>query len=196
MINFPDNPTLNQVFTAGAQTWVYDGAKWVAYGVAQGIYLPLSGGKLTGALNPAGGLIGVIDGSSAAPGMVGEVLTANGPVTALPNATWTTVKSMNLTPGDWDVWGAVQMTFSGGNVGTSLLAAISLAPASNGSPFPSNGAMTTIVVPALGGGVLPVSTVAFSVAVTTPVYLNAQAAFSSGTSSTTANNFIMARRVR
>jgi hypothetical protein len=196
MIDFPATPIVGQTFTSGGQSWTWDGMKWVAYGVAQGVYLPLSGGKLTGALNPAGGIIGVTDGSSAAPGMVGEVLTANGPVTALTSLAWATVKSMNLTPGDWDVWGTVQITLSGGSVGSQLQASVSLTPASNGAPYPSNGVMTSIVVAGLGGGVLPVSAVAFSVAVTTPVYLNALAMFSSGTSSTTANSFIMARRAR
>lgn len=28
MIDFPDSPTLNQTFTAGAKTWKWDGSKW------------------------------------------------------------------------------------------------------------------------------------------------------------------------
>ena len=36
MINFPDNPTVNQVFISGAQSWTWDGAKWVASGVYVG----------------------------------------------------------------------------------------------------------------------------------------------------------------
>ena len=36
MIDFPDNPTVNQVFTSGAQSWTWDGAKWVASGVYVG----------------------------------------------------------------------------------------------------------------------------------------------------------------
>ena len=51
MLNFPDNPTVNQVFTSGAQSWTWDGTKWVASGIAQGIYLPLAGGALTGPLS-------------------------------------------------------------------------------------------------------------------------------------------------
>ena len=109
MLNFPDNPTVNQVFTAGSQTWIYDGAKWVAYGVAQGIYLPLTGGKLTGALNPAGGIIGVVDGSDAAPGFVGEVISNSVPtanaVTLAAAGAYADICTLSLTAGDWDVYG-------------------------------------------------------------------------------------------
>ena len=36
MIDFPASPTLGQVFTSGAQSWTWDGAKWVASGVYAG----------------------------------------------------------------------------------------------------------------------------------------------------------------
>ena len=31
-INFPDSPTLNQVFSAGGRTWKWDGTTWVSVG--------------------------------------------------------------------------------------------------------------------------------------------------------------------
>ena len=34
MIDFPASPTNGQVFTSGAQSWTWDGTKWVASGVA------------------------------------------------------------------------------------------------------------------------------------------------------------------
>lgn len=191
-ITVSDTPPPNP--TQGALWWEsVNGQMYVFYTDANSSQWVPTTNQMGGGYLPAKG---VTDGSSAAPGMVGEVLTANGPVTALPTGTWTTVKSMNLTPGDWDVWGTVQITLSGGSVGSQLQASVSLTPASNGGPYPSNGVMTSIVVAGLGGAVLPISAVTFSVAVTTPVYLNAQAIFSSGTSSTTANSFIMARRAR
>ena len=36
MIDFPSSPTNGQVFTSGAQSWTWDGAKWVASGVYVG----------------------------------------------------------------------------------------------------------------------------------------------------------------
>ena len=134
MLNFPDNPTVNQVFTAGSQTWIYDGAKWVAYGVAQGIYLPLTGGKLTGALNPAGGIIGVTDGSSAAPGMVGEVISATASGVAItPSGTSITLGSLSVPAGDWDIWAQVQITAGTGalTLATASLSTVAAALQTN-----------------------------------------------------------------
>ena len=36
MIDFPASPTVGQTFTSGAQSWTWDGAKWVASGVYVG----------------------------------------------------------------------------------------------------------------------------------------------------------------
>ena len=35
-IDFPNNPTLNQVFTSGNKSWQWDGVKWIATGVGGG----------------------------------------------------------------------------------------------------------------------------------------------------------------
>jgi hypothetical protein len=36
MINFPNAPTVGQVFTSGSQSWIWDGTKWVANGIYVG----------------------------------------------------------------------------------------------------------------------------------------------------------------
>lgn len=58
-----------------------------------------------------GPIVGVTDGSNAAPGMVGEymqnVLTASVPI---PGSGSVAVLTLNLTPGDWDVVGWLQLT--------------------------------------------------------------------------------------
>ena len=194
MLNFPDNPTVNQVFTAGSQTWVYDGAKWVAYGVAQGIYLPLTGGKLTGALNPAGGIIGVTDGSDAAPGFVGEVIsnvnTAGVPLTTVTNANITTIP---LTPGDWDVFGEAWFNFSA--AGVTIAGALNV----NSALLPTGGAaMNTsrvqLIAPTSAGLQSLTLACRASLATTTTYYLIGQAGFASGT--VTATGKIWARRTR
>ena len=92
-------------------------------------FLPLAGGTMTGpivlaadptaALQPAtkqyvdnkGMPVGVTDGSNAAPGQVGEVISQN--VTAglaLTTNVALNVTSIPLTPGDWDVGGEVWIT--------------------------------------------------------------------------------------
>jgi hypothetical protein len=34
VLNFPDAPTLNQVFTAAGRSWSWDGTKWIVSGAA------------------------------------------------------------------------------------------------------------------------------------------------------------------
>jgi|GEM_PF-3447449 microcystin-dependent protein len=50
MINFPDNPTVGQTFTAGGLTWQWDGTKWIMITAPGGTYVPLAGGIMTGPL--------------------------------------------------------------------------------------------------------------------------------------------------
>jgi hypothetical protein len=49
---------------------------------------------------------GVTDGSEAAPGKVGEIITASGNtiVNAVTGATYTVINTMSLSPGDWGIY--------------------------------------------------------------------------------------------
>jgi hypothetical protein len=49
-LDFPSSPSVGQVFTTGGVTWTWDGVKWVASGTGVGLYLPLSGGVMSGDL--------------------------------------------------------------------------------------------------------------------------------------------------
>lgn len=56
MIDFPANPTVGQQFVSSGTTWVWDGVKWGALGVASSPgteYLPLAGGVMEGPLTLA-----------------------------------------------------------------------------------------------------------------------------------------------
>lgn len=53
-IDFPSSPTVGQSFTSGNQQWVWDGTKWVASGVASGLWVPNAGGVMTGPLTTPG----------------------------------------------------------------------------------------------------------------------------------------------
>lgn len=59
---------------------------------------------------------GVTNGSAAAAGVVGEVLTASPAALALTSGTSTNVASISLSAGDWLVWG--QLVFSAGGTTT------------------------------------------------------------------------------
>jgi hypothetical protein len=53
MIDFPNNPTVGQQFTAAGVTWTWDGTKWTGNGLNTP-YLPLAGGTLSGPLTLVG----------------------------------------------------------------------------------------------------------------------------------------------
>jgi hypothetical protein len=65
-------------------------------------------------------LIGVVDGSAASAGQIGEFLTASGAGGINNNTNVANVASIALTAGDWDVWGFVEDTCTGSS-GTSVV---------------------------------------------------------------------------
>lgn len=147
-----------------------------------------------------GPIKGVIDGSDAAAGMVGEVI-ANSSIggIALTTAAAMNVASVTLTPGDWNVGGVV--VFTPANTGpNSVIAALSQTaatlPSDNdvatgrgimqqiwASSMPSNKTQTT-----------PTSLMRVNTSTSKTVYLVAMAVFGGGIVSVT--GYISARRVR
>lgn len=143
---------------------------------------------------------GVVDGSEAAPGMVGEVISSSnfGGVnltTAVPmNVTQTT-----LSPGDWNVGGVVVFapTSTGPN---SVIAALS----QNAAALPSDndvatgkGIMQQIWASSMPSGktqTTPTSLIRVNTATQKSIYLVAQATFGGGSVNVT--GYISARRVR
>lgn len=126
-------------------------------------------------------LVGRVNGGGISTGNVGELLSsqvvyASG--ISITTATGTSITSLSLTAGDWDIWGNGFFTFSTG-VGIEMLCSIS---ASNGS-FGDNSLTSGIYSPSdsytnFGFAVLQT---AVSVSSTTVYYLNAYAQFASGT---------------
>jgi len=127
---------------------------------------------------------GVTDGSDAAPGQIGEYLTASGSGISLTSNTTATVATLTLTAGDWEIYGGVTFHLSGattthyaagldGTFGTEIIA----------------------TVPA-GSGVwqLQAGTVRRNVTGTTAVLLQGLCGFSAG--SVSADGTIRARRMR
>lgn len=66
---------------------------------------------------------GATDGSDAAAGFIGEYLTATGTV-SLSSGAATTVVTLPLPAGDFDVWGSVKFTPAAGTTSSHLLTAI------------------------------------------------------------------------
>jgi hypothetical protein len=125
---------------------------------------------------------GVVDGSDAAAGKVGEYMEASGSI-GLTTTVVANVATLNLTPGDWDVWGGV--TFSAGaGTHTSFGVGLDGIVVYNQSTFPA-GAITQGI---------NTSIKRYNVTVATVVQLEAVSTFSGGTM--TVQGVVRARRVR
>jgi hypothetical protein len=140
---------------------------------------------------------GVTDGSNAAAGQIGEYISQTvlvGAAVPLASGVTSTVTTISLTAGDWDVSGNVAFQPVPAASVTAVIAGISL-----GAVFatePSGGAIQALIVPFTTGQfqTLLAGTLRVSVAATTTVYLLAQGTFSGGTCG--AYGFIGARRRR
>jgi hypothetical protein len=145
-------------------------------------------------------LNGVTTNSDAAAGQVGEYISASlaqASATSLTDSTPVNLTSISLTAGDWDVDGALyynpanttQTTLFSGGVSTTS----ATLPSSNGI---GGKALDQIARTSTGSGpsAYAVPTTRLSLAVTTTVYLVAQANFTVSTA--TAFGQIRARRVR
>ena len=159
--------------------------------------MPLSTIDQTGLTSPVGPLVltGVIDGSNASAGSVGEYVssTVSAASSGLTTSITTTVTSISLTAGDWDVIGAIAYNFGGGCTASSAYGAVS-----TGSSLPTsvNGGSTFIATTLTAGTglTLPVPSIRVNVTTTTTVNLIAYIAFTGG--SCGAGGFIGARRRR
>lgn len=142
--------------------------------------------------------VGVVDGSQATAGDVGEVMAvaiASGSAVALATGAAKTVASLSLTAGDWDVWGTVGFKPTATTSFRSAGGGLSLTPAL--VPDMSSGCGSIVAysaqVPAASFG-FAVGVLQVNVAATTVVYLSAYAAFTASTCG--AYGFMRARRVR
>ncbi len=126
---------------------------------------------------------GVIDGSDAPAGQVGEYLAATGSPVTLTSNTTANVATLNLTAGDWDVSGSVSFS-AGAGTHTSFGAGLDTIVILNQSTFPTGAITQGIGVPRKR----------YNVTAATVVHLVAVATFTSGT--VTAQGVASARRTR
>ena len=54
VINFPANPSLDQIFTSGNRVWKWDGTTWNRYSTNGGLVGPTGPAGPTGPTGPAG----------------------------------------------------------------------------------------------------------------------------------------------
>jgi hypothetical protein len=145
---------------------------------------------------------GVSDGSDAAVGDVGEYLvSANAEGVTLPNNTPAAVCSLDLTPGDWEIWGTVDFRPAAGVSPNAIAAAISTRP----DALPSDedlmtgvGVLNMFATPSLTSGqrqVLMTGTCRSNSAAALTLYLVGQTTLG-GTGTLIGKGYICARRVR
>ena len=196
----PASPTPGMLWfdSVGGQTYVWysdpNTSQWVlAVSAAQGPQ------GATGSQGPAGPNtlpMGVIDGSNAAAGQIGEIISSVvlTPGVTLTTATPATVTSIPLTAGDWDVQGEVWFSVGTGGA-TQIQGAINTAAALPSTPATGTSRQTmSVAFPASSGQFFSLSPCRASLSATTTYYLIGYAQFPSGT--TTAYGKIWARRAR
>jgi hypothetical protein len=140
---------------------------------------------------------GVTNGSNAAAGVIGEVISAlNGAGVGLPSSTATVITSINLTAGDWDVHGEANVIIGSSDC-TSINAATSLSSTNWPGIDPTAGSWFALNMDfgAGTGHYFPLGTARISITTTTVVYLIMQATYTSGTAPTGYGS-IWARRAR
>jgi hypothetical protein len=133
-------------------------------------------------------------------GYDGEFISSNATSALTPGAsgTYLNVASINLSAGDWDVEGIVNLTTDSTWVGTQW--GVQISTTSAASDFTTNGGINwnTGAIAASGTFYIPTGTRRISVAaVSTTVYLTAQLTYSTlGATGYGTGSFIRARRVR
>ena len=160
----------------------------------------LGGGDLAGTLPSAtvARVTGITDGTTAAPGFVGQVISssiASGSAVALTTNTNTNVTSISLTAGDWDCWANLDTYPAGSTVESFLTGAISQTSAT----FPANpngGAIISHPASSLAGVGYsgPIGTSVENVSTTATIYLVIASQFI--TSTNAAGGFLGCRRRR
>jgi hypothetical protein len=184
VIDFPASPSIGQTFTDPTTNleWVWDGTKWIASGLADAPFQPL---------------FGVIDGSNAVAGQIGEVISnvVTAGVSMAAAGVAYQIASIALGPGDWDISGFVTFT-PGAATMTGMQAAINVALAIPAAVSLATSRALIAGLPASSGvQVLSLSTCRANLtAASTTYYLIATAAISSGSPAGT--GVIWARRAR
>lgn len=199
-VSFPTNPSVGDIYTFNGMSWMWNGTAWVNANTGTD-FVPLSGGAMQGPL----ALVGITDGSNAAPGQVGEVISVlvpnNTPVAFPADGGWYSIASVMLTPGDWDCHGGARININ--NLTPSLITQNmmgGLSLTNNTDPLEAVYFMQLAVVnmPANAGMVLMsagVPPMRMNITVPTPVYLTVRAVIGAG-QTVQGSGTIYARRMR
>src|SRR5215467_917148 len=134
------------------------------------VTIPTLGGGATA--NRNFNIQGVIDASNAPAGDVGEFVTGSGGPSGASTNTWASTGSVSLTAGDWDVWGILMFSNSGG---TMTVCASGISTALNVGP--NLGTATNFTIPGMTTLNQVVMPVRVNISTTTTVYINGYSSF-------------------
>jgi hypothetical protein len=142
-------------------------------------------------------LLGFRDGTQAAAGFKGQLLTsAFASAVAMTSGVATQIQSLTLTPGDWDVYAVFATGAAVGTTTTLVAFCLSLTSAVVSAPSSlATSASVTLpyAAPSTNSMSASTSTLPIAVASNTTIYLNATVIFA--TSTLTGNGIIIARRI-
>ncbi|MDR6377327.1 hypothetical protein [Paraburkholderia caledonica] len=189
-----NSPLFGAAHTSGAVNYVLasnatagNSPSFAAQGTDANVSMILAGKGASGVL-----IKGQTAGATVASGYVGEPVKNSATGVSITSGTATNITSITLTPGDWDVTGAVTFVPASGTAPTLMQCGTSTTPATLGGlgtqsflnlSFPTNGSSQGFVAPRQQ----------INVTATTTVYLVAVSTFTGGTM--TANGSVFARRV-
>lgn len=145
----------------------------------------------TGLITPSGGIAGVTNGSAAGAGQIGELITNSASGVSLTSGVNVNCTSINLTAGDWNVWGSAYFLPAASTTQAQIIAGVSTTSAT--LPAIPNYSVLTISIPAgnVESQIAPHQVV--NVSSSTTAYLVVNASFSISTE--TASCKIFARRM-
>lgn len=138
------------------------------------------------------GIVGTTAADNANAGSDGEYFSSTSSAISLTTSTATTITSLSLTAGDWDITGNIDFVGGSGAICNTVIAAISTTAATFPA-IPLYGISTaTLATGASGSMAAPIARL--NVSATTTVYLIGSASFTGGTM--TGTGIIRARRIR
>lgn len=172
------NGIINNASLSAARTWVLPDASGTMLVTGAAIN---SVPSIT--FSSTSGVIGTTTNNNAAAGSVGEVITASAPIGSpviLSTGVTSDIITVNLTAGDWDVWGLISLAGGSGILMTQVSAWLNTTSVTAPSDGLGGGAYVSLPYASAANGsvVTPVGSTRISVATTTTIYLSVNVSFS------------------
>ena len=145
MLNFPSNPTVGQIYLSSPQKWIWDSEKWTGSPSTTPMYLPITGGALSGPGNlSVGGTLSVV-GATALSGVTATTVVTSSDVSV--GGALSVSGNISMSAGGF--LGPSAYTFFGPNATQASLIQID---AANTTVMGNLNVSGTAMLPAIGSG--------------------------------------------